>query len=366
MLFGINFHSLSWIFQNRLKRFFMIPDPPDFCSVAVTWRCPSACATCGIWNAPLPKEEMTLGEYERVLQDPLVQKSKVWEITGGEPLMYRNIFGLVDLCFRILPKSVQVRIGTNCILDERLMELLDTFKKQPLYLSLSLDGLGDLHDKIRGSQGNFKKVAGIIDHIKTLQSMDSPLGFGASVCVSRLNIDHIPELTAWLENMGVPYQLTPVVFPPYAQSKYARVDQKELDFLTKQDREKAIALFSKYEKQTYDLFIRYWNAQSYKKAPCYALLKYIHFRPNGDVETCMWKPIKIGNLKNQSFTEIWRGRRAAAFRKIVHSCKACSSVHPNMCDALNNYYFHGYLYLDEQRLQIKKDLERIKNRLLLS
>jgi MoaA/NifB/PqqE/SkfB family radical SAM enzyme len=342
----------------------MVADTPDFCSVAVTWKCPSACATCGIWNAPLSKEEMTLEEYARVLQDPLVQKTKVWEITGGEPLMYKDIFGLLDLCFETLPKSVQIRIGTNCILDERLMELLDTFKKYPLYLSLSLDGLGDLHDKIRGSQGNFKKVAGIMDHLKILQSMGSPIVFGASICVSRLNVDHVPELTAWLGKRKVPYQLTPVVFPPYAQNKYARVDQKELDFLNRKDREKAIDLFSKYGKETYKIFLKYWSGQFYKKAPCYALLKYIHFRPNGDVESCMWKPVNIGNLKYQSFTQIWKARRTAAFRKNIHSCKECSSIHPNMCDALNNYYFHGYLYLDGLKLQIKNNVERISNKLL--
>lgn len=342
----------NWVLHNRFNRMLKQPCSPVFCSVAVTWKCPSRCATCGIWNSPiLPKEEMNVLDYEGILKDPLIKQTNCWEMTGGEPFMYRDIIDLTYLAFEHLKKA-QIRIGTDCILEEKVIECVDHFKKKPLYLSLSIDGIGEVHDQIRGVKGNFQNVMNVIHHIRDLQKNGSPVDFGASVCVSQLNLDHIPQLTEWLEKEKIPFQLTPVVFPPYAQIKYARKPRCDLDFYGEYA-QAAAELFGKYSKETYDVFRRFWLGEPYKIAPCYALIKYVHICPNGNVEVCMWNPIVIGNLRNQTFSEIWKGRTAKRTRKLIHHCRACGKVHPNMCDALNNYYFHGYQHFDALHNQLR-------------
>lgn len=360
---------LSWVAQNRLKRYFGFYSAPDYCSVAVTWRCPSRCATCGIWRAPLPEDELELRDYKRILSDRYIQGTKGWEMTGGEPLMRDDIFNLTALAFKQLPHA-EIRIGTNCLLDKKLMELATTFKHEPLYLSLSIDGVDEIHDKIRGVNGNFKKVMNVIHHLKTLQKEGSPIQFGASVCVSMLNLNHIPDLTKFLESLEIPYQLTPVVFPPYACVEYAREKRESIDFLTENTKNQAADLFSQYSKETYPLFVRFWRGQPYYKPRCYALLRQAQIRPNGDVVVCMLKPTVVGNLKEKSFSEIWTNGRVTELRTQIYSCRECSYVHPNICDALINYQFDGYYHIEavnkiwSERLSMYKEIWQRRGRRL--
>lgn len=328
------------VIVNRIQRRFNLPSKPDYVSVSVTWECNSRCSTCGIWNAPHSNKEMTLEDYERLLTDPLLSRLKVWEMTGGEPMLYKDIFGVTELAFKHVPHA-EVRIGTNCIAANRLMQLITAFKKKPLYLSLSIDGVGEKHDEIRGVKGNFNQVIRVIDHIRDLQGHGSSISFGASVCVSKLNVKHVPVLVRWLERNKIPFQLTPVIFPPYARIEYAREKKEDLDFISNTERNEAIGIFSRYEKSTYRIFCLYWAKMQYPIPACYALRKYCHVRPNGDVEVCMWKPIIVGNLTKNTLSEIWNGNVANKVRRLIKNCTECAYVHPNLCDALNNYHFHG-------------------------
>ena len=345
--------GLLWVAGNRTRHLLDSPSTPKFVSVATTWRCNSRCSTCGIWRAPLPRDELSVEQYEAVLKDPALRDITVWEMTGGEPMLYDGIFELTGKAFDALPGSARIRIGTNGILDERIMELAGEFRDKPLYFSLSIDGVGEVHDEIRGVQGNFEKIEGLIHFFRSLQDRGSPVDFGASVCVSKLNIDHIPTLTAWLTERHIPFQLTPVIFPDYGKTEHARRQREELDFVTPAERAQAVDLFSRYDKLTYEVFCRYWSGLSYPIAPCYALREYVHLRPNGDVEVCMWRPLIVGNLREQTLSEIWNGERAEKLRSLIRDCQACARVHPNLCDALNNLHFHGTTRLISYRRRLQ-------------
>jgi len=164
------------IMRNRIQRKLNLKSKPEFLSLALTWKCQSRCSTCGIWDAPHSDEEMSLEDYKRLLRDPLLSELKVWEMTGGEPMLYKDIFGLTKLAFKYIPHA-EIRIGTNCIAVNHTIKLLDTFKDKPLYLSVSIDGIGEIHDKIRGVKGNFANVMKVINHIRKLQKEGSPIKF---------------------------------------------------------------------------------------------------------------------------------------------------------------------------------------------
>lgn len=345
------------ITQNRVGRILRTPALPKNISLSVTWKCNSRCATCGIWRAPLSKEDIEPEIYEKnLLTDPLLKQVHGFEITGGEPMLYDGIFDLTAIAIKQLPKNTVIRIGTNAIADERLEQYLYAFHNEPLHISLSIDGIGDRHDNIRGIPGNFQKVSNIIEIIKELQGLGSPLTFGASVCVSSLNIDHIPELTKWLVANEVGFQLTPVIFPDYAQNKHARSDKSELDFITIKDKEQVSDLFEQYERETYQIFCDFWNGRKYPQVPCYALREFMVIYANGDVVTCQYKHLPIGNLRNNTISEIWKSETTQVLRKQLRACTACNRIHPNLCDSLNNYTYHGTLILNSYQNRIKRKL----------
>ncbi|MCP3660222.1 MAG: radical SAM protein [Bacteroidetes bacterium] len=72
---------------------------------------------------------------------------------GGEPLLHPNLVEIIEF---FLEKETKIAINTNGLL---LDEYIDFLSNRPIEtLIVSLDGLGDLHDEIRGFPGLFNKV----------------------------------------------------------------------------------------------------------------------------------------------------------------------------------------------------------------
>lgn len=339
--------NITPIMKRRIGRRLNMKSYPKYISASVTWKCDSRCSTCGIWRAPLDKTSDIDAEVyqENVLMDSIVKDLQTFEITGGEPMLYHDIYKLTRYALDVFNDTpTQVRLGTNAVNFDKLSEYIDTFKNDPLYFSLSIDGIEDKHDKIRGIEGNFENNLKIIEQIRGLQSKGSPIDFGASVTVSTMNMGHIPWLTDWLDNEKIPFQLTPVIFPEYAQNKFARKAKEDLDFNTDWQKQNIIDIFGRYDKETYRIFQEYWAGLKYPTPPCYAMREFIHLRPDGTARTCMFKDWEIGRWSDKPLSEVWFGDIAEDLRKNkVRNCTACNRHHPNLCDSLNNYHFHGTL-----------------------
>jgi radical SAM protein with 4Fe4S-binding SPASM domain len=332
---------------NRIRRQLYLASAPYGYSLAVTFRCTSRCATCGIWNAP-PEDEMSPETYRRFFEDPIVRKTKYLEFTGGEPTLRKDIIDIMSAAYDNCSKA-QVKLGTNCILDDRVIEIADAFKNKGLHVSVSVDGLGPLHDRIRGVKDNFSRVMSVVDHAQALNAKGYPITVGASICVSALNVHDIPALADFLEARRVPFQLTPYIMTRYGQFDRSRLSPIELDFNDPTKRQAVCALFARYEKPTYRQFIRFWMNEDYVKPPCYVLTRgSVSVRPNGDVPICMFRDREyvLGNIVETPFSEIWRSKHVQRLRHKLHNCRQCSFAHPNLCDALNNYDFHGWAYRD--------------------
>ena len=56
---------------------------------------------------------------------------------------------------------------------------------------------------------------------------------------------------------------------------------------------------------------------------CRELRDLIYVKPNGDLVRCGLDHKPIGNLRHQSFQELWRGEDIKAFHKKVDDCPGC-------------------------------------------
>jgi len=57
--------------------------------------------------------------------------------------------------------------------------------------------------------------------------------------------------------------------------------------------------------------------------PCVALNNHLRILPNGDVPICYYNKTIVGNLRRQSFQEIWRGLEIKPHRQWVARCAGC-------------------------------------------
>ncbi|MEM8712844.1 MAG: SPASM domain-containing protein, partial [Planctomycetota bacterium] len=72
---------------------------------------------------------------------------------------------------------------------------------------------------------------------------------------------------------------------------------------------------------------------------CAALHSHMRLFPNGDVPTCQNNSQIVGNLRQDSFADVWRSARARSQRKWVKACSGCWSE----CEVLPSAIYSGDL-----------------------
>ncbi len=122
-----------------------------------THRCNLECAGCD--RIRLHNEEQSadlpLGDCIRAVMEA---EAPVVTITGGEPLLYRD---LKELARRLIDMKKHVYLCTNGVLTGSLIE---EFRPHPrLTLNFHLDGMEETHDRITGRPGTFNSA---VENIK--------------------------------------------------------------------------------------------------------------------------------------------------------------------------------------------------------
>jgi len=140
-----------------------VPAGPTHAIVAVTNRCNARCSMCDIWKRG-PTREMAPKDYER-----LPSSLREVNITGGEPLLRADLADVIRAVRRRSPR-VRIVLSTNGLLPERLRQVLG--QTRDIAVRVSIDGLGDLHDAIRGTPGAYSKAVESLEVARQLGVRD--------------------------------------------------------------------------------------------------------------------------------------------------------------------------------------------------
>ena len=110
-------------------------------------------------------------------------------MTGGEPLLYKDIYKLIKLC---TDNGICTSLGTNgtLVTKEIAYKLKDVGLKKVV---VSIDGTQDMHDKIRG-EGNYSKS---IDGLKYLK--DAGIDVRVNAVIMRSNMEDVINLAKILD-----------------------------------------------------------------------------------------------------------------------------------------------------------------------
>ncbi|MFA7088385.1 MAG: radical SAM protein, partial [Patescibacteria group bacterium] len=122
----------------------------------VTSRCNSRCRHCFNWRNIGKVVDLDLIEIEKRAKrlphfDNLL-------LSGGEPFLRKDLADLINIFVRN-NKIKTVSIPTNGLLTASIIDILEKILLIPninaVNINFSLDGLNDIHDNIRGIEGNF-------------------------------------------------------------------------------------------------------------------------------------------------------------------------------------------------------------------
>jgi MoaA/NifB/PqqE/SkfB family radical SAM enzyme len=296
-------------------------------------RCNSRCLTCNIWMKR--ENELTLDEWEKVLQS--LGKAPYWfTISGGEPFLYQGVVELAQMVYQFNQPGI-INIPTNSILKvipEKVQRIAETCPKTQIIINLSLDGVGNKHDRIRGVPGNFEKFERTLSALLELRDSLPNLNLGIHTVVSIFNVKDLDEIMAYADGSGVDQFITEIAEP--------RVELDTIDLpITpeKEDYEQAIdRLIAHVENRSYKGVARITEAfrvEYYKFVkrvldeedqviPCYAGWASTQIYADGTVWPCCIRADDLGNLRdhNYDFKSIWFGEAIKKVRASI-AAKEC-------------------------------------------
>lgn len=283
----------------------------------VTYRCNERCVHCYLDHDD--HGEMTTAEIKDVLEQLAAAGTFFLTLSGGEVLMRRDFFEILEYARRLL---FNVRIKTNGVMirkpeAQRLRELgveqiqISIYSHRP-----------EVHDAITKLPGSLKRSVGAIGFLKS-QGLKVTI---ANVLMTTNMGDHA-GVQALARELGVTYTLDPTITPKMdgdASVLRLRIPGSELN-----------AVF--HNKNLVGNVEEFCapppppGDEVMEGYPCSAGHTAAYITPYGDVFPCVQFPLPSGNVRRQKFIDIWRNspelNEVRSIRaKDLPVCSTCSHV----------------------------------------
>lgn len=263
-------------------------------------------------------------------------------LTGGEPFLQKDIFKLLEY---LKSKNVYIQILTNATLitEELAEELEKILRLKSDVIQVSLDGATqETHDKIRG-EGNFKKT---VNGIKKLTSHN--INVLINYTATSENVEEIPQLYVLCKDLKVK-QINLGRFKvcseeqAYLEPQLNKVFIYVAGLIDNMGDDKSISLklmlLKAYDFLNYEIginllddYLSHKNLPYYRNLMCHRHEK-VTISADGKLYLCSdteKDELCLGNLKEQSFFEIWENRfnniffQERCLEKLV--CNKCKYV----------------------------------------
>jgi MoaA/NifB/PqqE/SkfB family radical SAM enzyme len=167
----------------------------------VTENCNALCKHCLLGQrTERLKDELTIDEIERVSRS--MGDMLFFTPTGGEPFLRRDLSEIVKI-FHRNNHALNVGIPTNGSLTDRVVRSAQTMMEEnpglDLHIDVSIDGLPELHNEIRGVPGLFDRAIRTYQELRRLERHYPRLSTCVEVTVSAYNQHQLLELYDYLK-----------------------------------------------------------------------------------------------------------------------------------------------------------------------
>lgn len=216
--------TLSYLVKQRPFRL----EKPVVLQFPVIDICNSQCQMCRIWENK-KSDDLMPEQLRKGLRNPLFSEVSSVGLNGGEPTLRKDLGELASVLFDELPKLHSISLITNAYKYEeviaRITDVGEVVKQHDgmLDVMISLDGFGEVHDKVRGKPGNFQRAQHVIEFAQA-----SPLVRNVRIgcTIIKENVYGLSDLFEFCQSkglyikyrLGIPHQrlYTHNLIDPYA------------------------------------------------------------------------------------------------------------------------------------------------------
>jgi MoaA/NifB/PqqE/SkfB family radical SAM enzyme len=313
---------------------------PRFLTYAVTYRCNARCVMCDSWKMN-SSDDLTIDQVDRIFTE--LPRMDAVRLTGGEPFVRADLPEIADLARQHLQPLV-LHVTTNGFLTDRIVRFCEQRDRRlRLHVLVSIDGVGDKHNQIRGSSRAWDSALQTVRMLAVRRRQwNLRLGVNQTV-VDAEGAEQYRQLRDVLRPLGVRNNLVMA----YDTSSTYNV-QSEADTAPRQVG--AFTTFGEFSDQTLHELLRaaeadlrglplaerlakrYYlrgirnrllHSRGTPNPPCVALHAHLRLLPDGSVPTCQFNGRKVGDLHEQSLDAVWNGAAAVQQRSWVRRCPGC-------------------------------------------
>jgi radical SAM protein with 4Fe4S-binding SPASM domain len=324
------------------------------CNWELTLKCTLNCMHCGSRAGSARADELSIEECYRVADELVALGCRDLTMIGGEVFLFR---GWDDLCAYLTDNGVAVNIISNgYIIGERELEQIRRSKL--VNIGLSIDGMADSHNRIRGRADAFARMEASIGR---LNKANVPLC--AITSLMKFNYDDLEPLYTFLsERNFTVWQLQLVSAMGNMEGRHdffitPRQVQELTEFIRDKNRSGLMQVIAADSIGYYDenevwirgqsSIISCWNG-------CQAGITSVFIDSTGNVKGCgaLYSDEFIeGNVRTSGLREIWNREDSFSYnRKFTNellsgNCRGCDVG--DVCKAgcrSSNYFSTGSLY----------------------
>ena len=268
--------------------------------------CNLNCKHCRVLEKNKKDQQLTLKEAKELLSQLYYCGITKLNLSGGEPFIRKDIFVILEYA----KKFEDIVITTNCtLLDEAKCQKLSDFSN--IRLSISLDGMEQIHDEFRGKKGTFKKV---VDTLPILNKNN--IKYSIRYTLSRDTIKDAKDvLRLAAENGAQDFNTRRVILTGNASEKLLISNEEYKNIIKEliQESKKLKINFRTGDPTLIPIFpeifgIDLKEVEQYY-AGCEAGDEIIYIDYKGNVGACSYIPMFADNIKDKPLDEILKNNK---------------------------------------------------------
>ena len=311
----------------------------------VTYLCNLHCKHCYATAGKPWKDELTTKQAKHAIDIFDRAGVAILAFSGGEPLVRPDI---LELTRYAADKGIYVAMATNgTLITEKKAREMKTAGVE--FVQISLDGLNaKTHDAFRGMDGAFDKtVQGIRNCVEEKFFVE------VSTTVTKYNYKEIPHIINFSEKLGADWFMAFNFVPTGRGTDIINMDlspnereemlkmlwnelkiRKKLNVLSTAPQFARVALQQEEGEKEKVVPTHFYNPKLADQlvdlaefiGDCGAGRFYMSMRANGDLQPCVFFPLKVGNILKDDFEELWIHNKVfqeLRDKDLLHRCSTC-------------------------------------------
>jgi MoaA/NifB/PqqE/SkfB family radical SAM enzyme len=302
-----------------------------------TFVCDARCEMCSNWERGDRKSDMSLAEIERTFQSSLWKNVEIANLSGGEPTTRNDMVEISRVMLDNMPRLRKFGINTTGLTPHRAIPMVtkvaELCHERGIIFStrVSIDGVGEMHNKVRKVKSGFDKALKTIRAMQELQKR-VPFNFGISTTIFSMNLNDAENILAWArkEQLDIVFNMVRFTEPMLGNASLSDTckpvgpeeEQMRQFFLER------VRMDPLFDGQNY-IYMHYADmiANGYHRlAPCPFQTQGIMLNPNGDLFFCENSDV-VGNVRDEDAADIYYRASSQAHRDSIRTekCPTCLS-----------------------------------------